>query len=147
MNRDAPAGQPSVYRGDHGSRLVVGQPHRRNSCRSRIGSDGQLPTGHGDHRSALPPGGLNDPLERSRITAKFREYVHLCEDELLPKFGALWHWAKLEPPAADDAEGRGRLRRYLRQHYPVDRFNSLRRRWDPKGILASDFIEACFGSA
>jgi len=89
----------------------------------------------------------DDPLERSRITAKFREYVHLCEDELLPKFGALWHWAKLEPPAADDAEGRGRLRRYLRQHYPVDRFNSLRRRWDPKGILASDFIEACFGSA
>lgn len=36
--------------------------------------------------------------------------------------------------------------RYLRQRYPVDRFNDLRKRWDPKGILSNDWVDAVFGA-
>lgn len=86
----------------------------------------------------------DDPVQRAAITNKFQEYVSLCEKELMPKFRAYWHWAKLEPPAEE--QERQRLRRYLKQKYSLERFNELRRKWDPRGILGNDLVDAVFGT-
>ena len=85
-----------------------------------------------------------DPVPRSAITHKFQEYTRMVERELMPSYKAYWHWAKVEVP--EEEEDVDRLRRYLQQRYPVNRFNDLRRRWDPKGVLSNDIVDACFGA-
>jgi hypothetical protein len=62
------------------------------------------------------------------------------EFELMPKYGASWHWAKLEVPGGE-AELQD-VRARLAQRFPVARLNELRAVYDPKNILANRAVDA-----
>ena len=81
-----------------------------------------------------------DPATRDAIAAAFREYAALCERSLLPKYGAKWHWAKLEP-GSDPARQRW-VQSHLATHYPVDQFATLRHSLDPDNNFGNDWLNA-----
>jgi len=112
----------------------------------------------------------SDPAQREAITRAFRTaYVPLVEREMMPRYGAAWHWAKIEPPstAAGAAAGAGsdgvggggggagaaeapgealaRMRAALARRYPLDRFNALRGELDPKNVLGNDLVDGLLG--
>jgi hypothetical protein len=57
----------------------------------------------------------------------------------MPKYGATWHWAKIEPPAdADPAAAAARLsamRGALAARFPLQEVAAARRQLDPKNVL------------
>ena len=56
------------------------------------------------------------------------DYTRLVQTELLRKYNAAVHWAKLQVPGLqDDLEF---IQDYLRVKFPVDRYNSYRDRLD-----------------
>lgn len=65
--------------------------------------------------------------------------------DLVPKFGAVEHWAKIEVPAMSDAE-LAAARARLAKRYPVEKFAAARRRLDPKNILGNETVDALFPS-
>ena len=65
--------------------------------------------------------------------------------ELIPKYDAAVHWAKLEIP--EEFGDKVELRERLKGRFPVERFNELRRAHDPKGILANSWIQGAFGNS
>lgn len=106
---------------------------------------------------------------------RFKRYGALVEDRLMPRYDAVWHWAKIEPPADGDPARLEGMRRRLRsrcaawnllQHrlgdaqftiagtelpcaccrFPVARFNELRALVDPKNVLGSDNVDALLGT-
>lgn len=81
-----------------------------------------------------------DPAVRAAITAAFRSYAEMCEQRLMPKFDAKWHWAKLE--AGEDKERLAWVQAYLRKHYPVERFNAVRLTLDPENNLGNPWLNA-----
>jgi L-galactono-1,4-lactone dehydrogenase len=81
-----------------------------------------------------------DAAQRAEITASFRQYARMCEEELMPKYGAKWHWAKLEP--GEDEQRRAWVREYLKQHYDVATFNQARRALDPENNLGNEWLNA-----
>lgn len=80
----------------------------------------------------------DDAAKRASITAAFKEYAELCERELLPKYGAKWHWAKLE--LGDDPQRLRWVQQYLRDRYDVDRFNVVRHALDPENNLGNRWL-------
>lgn len=81
-----------------------------------------------------------DPTTRAAITDAFNHYARLCETEIMPKYGAKWHWAKLEP--GEDEERLARIQQYLKQQYDVRRFNHVRRTLDPQNNLGNQWLNA-----
>eukprot|EP00892_Ulva_mutabilis_P004800 jgi/Ulvmu1/2692/UM014_0148.1 len=81
-----------------------------------------------------------DPKTRREITEAFEHYAHLCEKEIMPKYGAKWHWAKLEP--GEDQERLERVQQYLRQQYDIRRFNHVRHTLDPQNNLGNKWLNA-----
>ena len=79
-----------------------------------------------------------DAGERQAITDAFARYAQLCEAELMPKYNAKWHWAKLEPGA--DRERLARVQRYLKQQYDVRRFNHVRHTLDPSNNMGNKWL-------
>lgn len=71
---------------------------------------------------------------------RFFQYCKLLEGDLMPKYDAVEHWAKIEVPHLNLEAARQRMRR----RYPVEDFNWLRREFDPKNILANDIIDKLF---
>ncbi|CAG9464777.1 unnamed protein product [Pedinophyceae sp. YPF-701] len=125
--RQVPAPAPIEQRWSARSSSLMSPAHSENpdTVFSWIGVIMYLPT--------------SDPVERAMITSKFRDYVRMCEDTLMPKYGAYWHWAKLELPSSE--ERRRWLRSYIANKYPIRRFHARRREVDPKGQLANEVLE------
>ena len=90
----------------------------------------------------LPPA-EEDAAARAAVTRRFAEYAQTFGGIARKRNGTV-HWAKLEPPGnagtiyADAAD----MRKALRAKYPVDEFNRLRKRFDPKGVLANEWVSA-----
>jgi len=80
---------------------------------------------------------------RDEITAKFWEYNDMCRRLLWPKYNCHQHWAKIEIPDAPDQVAAVRQR--LRERFPIDEFNSLRRELDPKNILGNALTDTLLG--
>jgi len=78
-------------------------------------------------------------LARARA-CRFFDYCQLLQDELMPRFGATEHWAKIEAHRLDPAAARARLA----ARFPVARFNAARAALDPKNIMANDVIDTLF---
>ncbi len=59
---------------------------------------------------------------------------------MMPRYGATWHWAKLEVPEqqAQLEDFKGRLAR----RFPVAKLNELRAVYDPKNILSNSIVDA-----
>ena len=84
---------------------------------------------------------------RASVTEKFREYMKVM-NKLSERYDAHAHWAKIELPKEDDVEYFSKLmkmKRRLKEKYPVDEFNSARQQLDPKGILSNDMVNILFG--
>ena len=74
---------------------------------------------------------------------RFAEYVKMCHEQLVPKFKAVDHWAKIEVVDLTP-EDKTLVRRRIAERYPVKEFNAARLRLDPKGILSNHIIEDIF---
>jgi L-galactono-1,4-lactone dehydrogenase len=77
---------------------------------------------------------------RQAVTAAFTQYAERVERELMPKYGAKWHWAKLE--IGDDEERLARVRRQLAERYDVKKFNFVRHALDPENNLGNRWLNA-----
>ena len=92
---------------------------------------------------------MPDDENREAITVQFRAYMKIM-NTLAERYGAHAHWAKIELPQEDDVKYSLQLmkmKRRLREKYPVKAFNEARKRLDPKGILSNGMIDTLFGSS
>ncbi|KIY97008.1 hypothetical protein MNEG_10953 [Monoraphidium neglectum] len=92
----------------------------------------------------------DDESQRAKITAAFKRYAALVEDRLMPRYGASWHWAKIEPPtdggdAAAAAARLAHMQAALAARFPLDELNAARARLDPKNILANNMFDTLLG--
>jgi len=81
---------------------------------------------------------------RDKVTAAFRQYSQMVQDKLMPRYNAVWHWAKLEPPVpgSPGAEAElGRIRKRLAARYPLKQFNQYRALLDPHNVLSNEWLE------
>jgi L-galactono-1,4-lactone dehydrogenase len=93
-------------------------------------------------RPARPP--------RTARPRRFKRYAALVEDRLMPRYGASWHWAKIEPPtdggdAAAAAARLAHMQAALAARFPLDELNAARARLDPKNILANNMFDTLLG--
>ena len=82
----------------------------------------------------------DDPAVRAAITTAFGQYSRLCEERLMGKYNAKWHWAKLE--VGDDEARLQWVREHLRKCYDVDRFNLARHALDPENNFGTRWLNA-----
>ena len=68
----------------------------------------------------------------------FFKYCKLVEENLMPKYDAAEHWAKIEVPHLDKQAAAKRIA----SRYPIEAFNAARGELDPKNILANDIIDS-----
>ena len=90
----------------------------------------------------LPFSGANTSLTHACMHAppRFRsKYVPMVQDKVMPRFGAVWHWAKLEPRA--EGGGMAAIRKRLAARFPIKQFNSYRTLLDPKNVLSNDWLD------
>lgn len=86
----------------------------------------------------------DDAKQRNDITNEFKR--HYCEllRSIGNDIGAASHWAKLEiPSGAKQSEA---LKEFMSARYPADKFNALRKEYDPKNILGNNTIDFVLGS-
>lgn len=84
-----------------------------------------------------------DPQQRQAITDRFRQYAGMVQDQLMPQYGASWHWAKIEVP--EDAQRLAAMRAALAEHFPLQRFNEYRAKLDPDNILGNKLLDTLLG--
>ena len=77
------------------------------------------------------------------VPCSFRNYVKLCEEDVMPRHSAVEHWAKIEAVHLVP-EDQDRIRMRIAQRYPVAKFNLARQRLDPKNILSNHIIDLLF---
>ena len=82
-----------------------------------------------------------DGAARHAVTEAFKKYAGLVDTKLMHKYGAVEHWAKIELPSEDDAEGLKRMKARLAGKYPIEEFELARRRLDPRNILGNDLVD------
>jgi L-galactono-1,4-lactone dehydrogenase len=82
-----------------------------------------------------------DGAARHAVTEAFKKYAGLVDTKLMHKYGAVEHWAKIELPSEDDAEGLKRMKARLAGKYPLEKFGLARRRLDPRNILGNDLVD------
>lgn len=73
----------------------------------------------------------------------FKHYTELVEDKVMPKYDAVWHWAKIELP--DQPERLAAMRTRLAARYPLTQFNTWRGKLDPNNILSNKVIDELLG--
>lgn len=66
----------------------------------------------------------------------------MAEAKLMPKYSAVWHWAKLELPETQPEVHRVCER--IAERYPVKRVQALRKELDPRGILGNKLVDTIF---
>ena len=87
----------------------------------------------------------DEPERREAITKEFQTTYRDLLEEVGDKNGIVTHWAKIElpPKSAPDYDDRlDKLRRRLRERYPIDQFNALRKLFDPRNVCGNDLIDA-----
>ncbi|GMH33834.1 hypothetical protein BSKO_01668 [Bryopsis sp. KO-2023] len=84
-----------------------------------------------------------DPIERQAITDRFMSYAKMTEKKLMPKYGATWHWAKLEVP--EDPSERKQVQEMIRKRFPVKEVQRWRGILDPHNILGNHIVDMAFG--
>ncbi|KAL3136486.1 hypothetical protein ABBQ38_005740 [Trebouxia sp. C0009 RCD-2024] len=84
-----------------------------------------------------------DEEQRKAITNRFREYVKLCHEQLMPKYKAVDHWAKVEVVDLTP-EDKGLVRKRMADRYPVTAFNNARKQLDPNNIFSNHIIDDLF---
>ncbi|KAK4538322.1 hypothetical protein CDCA_CDCA17G4347 [Cyanidium caldarium] len=90
-----------------------------------------------------------DAEVREQITQKFIEYKTACAEPggLWEQYDAHEHWAKIEVPrrngqSVDVVEQQTeRMRRRIRERYPVAEFQRLHAELDPKHIMTNELVE------
>lgn len=87
----------------------------------------------------LPAGQSAEGL--AEITRKFEDYVDVLRP-VFERYGAVPHWAKIEPRR--DAAGLEAQREMLRRRYDLERFGEIRKALDPKGILSNRWARLLF---
>jgi L-galactono-1,4-lactone dehydrogenase len=89
----------------------------------------------------------SDPEQRDAITKAFRTRyaARVVEKQMMPRYGAAWHWAKIEPPSTGDAGDLRRMRLALARRYPLAEFNALRGELDPKNVLGNELVDGLIG--
>ena len=91
----------------------------------------------------LPTG--QTPEEREDIRRSFEEYKVAVLGPLMEKYNARTHWAKIELPYYETERHRiFAMRKSLRRCFPIDEFNSWRKKLDPNNILANEIIDQLF---
>mmetsp|Transcript_3853 Transcript_3853/g.8408 ORF Transcript_3853/g.8408 Transcript_3853/m.8408 type:complete len:653 (+) Transcript_3853:104-2062(+) len=86
----------------------------------------------------------DDVKQRNGITNEFKtRYCELLRS-IGDGVGAASHWAKLEIPA--NTEQSKMLKEFMGARYPVDKFNALRKEYDPKNILGGNIIDFVLGT-
>lgn len=86
----------------------------------------------------------DDVKQRNGITKEFKtRYCELLRS-IGDGVGAASHWAKLEIPA--NTEQSKILKDFMGARYPVDKFNALRKEYDPKNILGNNIIDVVLGT-
>lgn len=88
-----------------------------------------------------------DDTTRAQVTDKFREYMKVM-NALCERYQGHAHWAKIELPQEDDVNyflNVMKMKRRLKEKYPVDEFNQARKQLDPKGILSNNMMDTLFG--
>jgi hypothetical protein len=85
-----------------------------------------------------PVTGRDLPAARPR---SFRRYASLVEDRLMPKYGAAWHWAKIDPPRGDAAR-LARARAALAARFPLGDLAAARAELDPRGVLGNELFDS-----
>lgn len=109
------------------------------------------------------PAGLS-PEQRQQVRRAFDRYIDTIQP-LVEEYKGHAHWAKIELPSDAHSDGQRswweylmsfispvpsaedrlrRMRSRIRERYPVQEFNALRRALDPKGVLANDTVRALF---
>ena len=78
-----------------------------------------------------------------RCGRRFIDYCRLLQDDLMPRYGATEHWAKIEAHRLQP----GAVAARLAARFPVDRFNAARAALDPKNIMANDVVDTLFPRA
>nr|BAO94255.2 L-galactono-1,4-lactone dehydrogenase [Euglena gracilis] len=86
------------------------------------------------------PGQDEQGLEK--VAKAFKSYCAALEG-VHQEYGAVPHWAKVEP--CDDPAAAQRLRDRLEARYPIAKFKYMRAQLDPKNILSNDLIERVIG--
>merc|ERR1712216_1065027 len=88
-----------------------------------------------------------DDTTRAQVTDKFREYMKVM-NALCERYQGHAHWAKIELPREDDVDyflNVMKMKRRLKEKYPVDEFNQARKQLDPKGVLSNNMMDTLFG--
>eukprot|EP00192_Tetraselmis_astigmatica_P008362 CAMPEP_0117666988 /NCGR_PEP_ID=MMETSP0804-20121206/10695_1 /TAXON_ID=1074897 /ORGANISM="Tetraselmis astigmatica, Strain CCMP880" /LENGTH=606 /DNA_ID=CAMNT_0005474621 /DNA_START=100 /DNA_END=1920 /DNA_ORIENTATION=- len=84
----------------------------------------------------------DDAQQRAEITSRFHDYTKMAYTYLVPQYGAVEHWAKIEVP--NDVDGREQFQARLKARYPVGDFNAARCVLDPKNIMSNHIVEKLF---
>lgn len=83
----------------------------------------------------------NDAEERGQIGRAFNDY-RLRVQGLAVAFGAVPHWAKIEPPCSSEEGTVEAFRQKLALRYPLAAFAAWRARLDPKNVLGGPIVDA-----
>lgn len=82
------------------------------------------------------------PTERQAITDRFMKFGRMMEKKMMAKYGATWHWAKLEVP--EDAAERSWVQGMIAKRFPVKDVQKWRNILDPHNIMGNDIVDAVF---
>ncbi|OSX79435.1 hypothetical protein BU14_0077s0055 [Porphyra umbilicalis] len=103
----------------------------------------RLAGGGGDGGSGGGGGSDGGGTTRAAVTAAFAAYKRALAERQWEKYGAVEHWAKIEPPA--DADEAAALTARVARRYPVAAFTALRDEYDPQRLLSNELLDAIFG--
>ncbi len=79
----------------------------------------------------------------AHVPRSFKRYTSLIQRKLMPKYGASWHWAKIEAP--EDPGDLAAMRAALAARFPLAEFNAWRARLDPDNILSNELLDTLLG--
>ena len=79
---------------------------------------------------------------RDAVTTRFMEYKKLVENNMLQKYNAVEHWAKIELPGSD-AELK-EMKKRLHKRYPIEDFQNARQVTDQNNILGNNLVDTLF---
>ena len=92
----------------------------------------------------LPEGEGTDEA-RKAVTQSFIGYKRLVEKNLLSRYHAVEHWAKLEVP--ETASELADLKKRLHKRYPIEAFQKARKDLDPHNIFGNSIVDTVFGQS
>lgn len=90
------------------------------------------------------PEGQGEEEKRMDVTRRFMDYRNIVDKNLLSRYDAVEHWAKIEIPETP-SETRA-MRTRLEKRYPIAEFQQARKEVDPHNILGNKIVDTLFES-